>query len=371
MFSGALSLGGLCGIAISPLVGRYIDRYGSGAVLSASSAVIGGCGVALSFVGQIWAYYAVFVPGRAVWAAPLELSTSVAVSNWFIKRRALALAILGGSHGIGLAAMPLVAQMIIIYWGWRVSWASLGIFTLSIGVIPTLLIARRPEDMAIEHESALKGSMVRSIVPGELALDEQTGGNADFTLRQALRTRSFWVLSVFSAAGFLVQGGVVLHQVPHFIAQGIPASSAVVVASVFALSQVVGGMAWANLAGAVALRFLLAATGLFVALGGFGTGASSTLGWGLLSASVLGIGVGGLHLLLRLVWADFYGRGSLGSIRGVTLPVQLAGQLLGPIIAGFWFDATASYRAGFFLFAAAASLASVLVLAATPPKIPD
>jgi cyanate permease len=57
----------------------------------------------------------------------------------------------------------------------------------------------------------------------------------------------------------------------------------------------------------------------------------------------------------------------LGSIRGVTLPVQIAGQLTGPLISGFMFDATGSYRMAFFLVAAAAAVASVMVLAATPP----
>jgi OFA family oxalate/formate antiporter-like MFS transporter len=105
-----------------------------------------------------------------------------------------------------------------------------------------------------------------------------------------------------------------------------------------------------------------------VALGAIFTGFSGTLVWGLCSAVTLGGGIGGIHLLLRLVWADFYGRGSLGSIRGVTLPVQIGGQLTGPLVAGFMFDATGTYRTAFLLVAAMATLASVMVLAATPPK---
>jgi MFS family permease len=77
--------------------------------------------------------------------------------------------------------------------------------------------------------------------------------------------------------------------------------------------------------------------------------------------------VGGLHLLLRLTWADYYGRQYLGSIRGLTLPVQIGGQALGPVIAGFMFDATGAYLLPFLVFGAAVSLAGLLVLAATPP----
>jgi MFS family permease len=77
--------------------------------------------------------------------------------------------------------------------------------------------------------------------------------------------------------------------------------------------------------------------------------------------------VGGLHLLLRLVWADYYGRQHLGSIQGFTLPVQIGGQAIGPIIAGFVFDVTGSYHHAFVFFAILVTLGSLLVLTAVPP----
>jgi len=369
-FSGALSLGGLCAVAISPLVGRWIDRYGSGVVLSVTNAITGACGAGLSLVGPLWAFYALYVPGRGVFAGPLELATSAAVSNWFIKRRTLALAIFGATQGTGVGAMPLVAQAIIGIWGWRTAWASLGLYTLVIGVLPALLIVRRPEDMGLTGDGApgrseLETGTSASSDPGGAVLE-----SGDFTVRQALRTRSFWILTIFSAAGFLVQGGVVLHQVPHYISQGLPASSAAWMSGTFAVSQVVGGIAWASLTSRVSLRFLLAATGFCVALGGWGTGVSGTMVWGLAAAATLGAGVGGMHLLLRFTWANYYGRSSFASIRGITLPFQLGGQLIGPIISGFMYDATLSYRAAFFMFSAAAALASFMVMTATPPKAP-
>ena len=95
--------------------------------------------------------------------------------------------------------------------------------------------------------------------------------------------------------------------------------------------------------------------------------ASESLAGGVASAAILGVGVGGLHVLLRLAWADYYGRQYLGSIRGVTLPVQITGQALGPIISGFMYDDTGSYQTPFIIFAISASLVALLVLNATPP----
>jgi MFS family permease len=371
MFSGVVSLGGLCAIAISPLVGRFIDRYGSGIMIAATSAVSGVCAVGLAVVSQSWAFYALYVPGRAFFAAPLELGTSTAVSNWFIRRRPLSNALLSISQGTGLAMMPLVAQFIILEWGWRSAWASLGIYTLALGVLPPLLLmARRPEDMGLEVDPA-SGSQTRARETaarlGTTPRVDSAATEVNFTVRQALGTRAFWLLAVFSAAGFMVQAGVSLHQVPHFILQGVPGHQAALTASTFALAQVLGGLLWSSLVLWVPLRFVLAVSGLAVAVGALGTGLSSTLWGGIPAAASLGVGVGGLHLLLRLAWADYYGRSYLGSIRGLTLPVQIGGQAMGPIIAGFSYDATESYWTPFLLFAVAVALAALLVVYATPP----
>jgi MFS transporter, OFA family, oxalate/formate antiporter len=114
--------------------------------------------------------------------------------------------------------------------------------------------------------------------------------------------------------------------------------------------------------------FVLAISGICVALGAMGTALSGTLAWGILSAAIIGSGVGGLHLLLRLAWADYYGRQHLGTIRGITLPVQFGGQAVGPITAGFAFDATGSYQMVFLFFAGVVALGSLLVLTAIPPS---
>jgi MFS family permease len=372
LFAGALSLGGLCAVAISPVVGKLIDRYGSGVVLAAAAAVIGACSVGLSTVSHAWAFYSLYVPGRALFAVPLELGTATAVSNWFLRRRPLALAILSVTQGTGLAAMPLVVQAIIGGWSWRVAWASLGLFTVSVTVLPSLLlIARRPEDMGLEADSR----PARAVLPvGGPAGARPAAGAApaedDFTVGEAPRTRAFWALAAFAAAAFVVQGGVVLHQVPHFIDQGLSAPAAALTSSTFALSQVLGGLLWSIWARRVPIRFLLSLTGFSVTLGAMGTAASGSLGWGMAAATALGIGMGGVHLLLRLVWADYYGRTNLASIRGLTLPVQIAGQTIGPITSGHIFDTTGTYRWAFFGFGSFASLGALLVLAATPPRKP-
>ena len=378
LFSGAVSLGGVCAVVISPLVGRLIDRYGSGLMISVTSAVAGACAVGLSAVSQTWAFYTVYVPGRMVFASPLELATSTAISNWFIRRRSFALALLGVTQGTGLALMPFVAQQLITARGWRSAWTLLGLFTMATGIIPAiLLMARRPEDMNLEPDPSSMPARQPEAVTRQHPPDGRTASvvhpspERQFTLSEALHTRAFWILAVFSATGFLVQGGVSLHQVGHYIHQGLSGPLAAIMASVFALAQVPGGLLWSATTRRIPVRFVLAISGICVALGAMGTALSGTLPWGILSSAVIGSGVGGLHLLLRLAWADYYGRQHLGTIRGITLPVQLGGQAVGPVAAGFVFDATGSYEMVFLFFAGVVALGSLLVLAANPPRGAD
>jgi MFS family permease len=375
LFSGAVSFGGLCAVAVSPVIGRLVDAYGSGVMISIGSAVAGVCALGLAFIQHAWTFYALYMPGRLAFASPLELATTTAISNWFVRRRAFALALFGVTQGTGLAAMPLVAQWLISTWGWRNAWALLGLYTLAVGIVPpVVLMVRRPEDIGLEPDLFTSRHPPSGVSPTTLAehsvntSERRLTHEIHFTLRQALQTRAFWVLSAFSAAGFMVQAGVSLHHVSHYIQQGMPRPSAAIMASVFALAQVPAGLLWSILTRPLPVRALLALAGLAVACGAALTAFAATVASGIIAAGTLGVGVGGLHFLLRLAWADYYGRQHLGTIRGVTLPVQIGGQALGPIIAGVVFDTMGGYDRAFLFFAGAVALASLMVLTAVPPS---
>ena len=190
---------------------------------------------------------------------------------------------------------------------------------------------------------------------------------SNYTVRQALATRAFWLLAIFSVFGFVVQAGISLHQVPHYIGQGVPTHLAALTASTFAFGQVPGGVFWSFWARRVQLRVLLSVAAATMSVGAIGTGFSSSLSTGIPMGFLLGVGVGGIHLLLRLTWADYYGRLHLGSIRGLTLPAQIGGQAIGPIIAGFMYDSTGGYETPFTAFGIIVAFAAVMVLTATPP----
>ena len=364
--AGAVSLGGVLAVVLSPVVGALIDRYGSGIVVGISSGIAGLCAIGLGAVNHIWLFYLVYVPGRASFASPLELGTSTAVSNWFIRRRPLALAMNHVLQGSGLAVMPLVAQVIIGVWSWPVAWYALGVFTLVVGVVPSiLLMGRRPEDIGLLPDGDQASPARRGASGGRRPRTAEDEIN--FTVRQAMRTRAFWLMMLFAFAGFIVQAGVSLHQVPHFIDQGLPGSIAVWTASTFAISQVPASLLWSVLCQRIAMRFTMPAAGLVVSVGGIVTAFADNIAAGVLGAFILGFGVGGLHIISRLTWADYFGRLHLGAIRAWGLAAQVAGQALGPTVAGVVVDRVDSYQQVFMAFGINLGVVSILMLTATPP----
>ena len=373
MFSGAVSLGGLAAVFVSPIVGRWLDRYGAGVILGAGSFATGAIAVGLAFVAHPLAFYALYVPGRMIFSGPLEMGLPTAVSNWFIRRRPVGLAVDHIAKGAGLAIVPWAMTLIITGYDWRTAWVVLGILTFALGVAPSLLlVARRPEDMGLEPDPA----PAREDAATQIVEADGGSGNSgsfaeiDFTVGQALRTRAFWILAVFSGASMMVQAGLSLHQVSHYISQGIDPRFAAISASTFALAQMPAGLFWAALARRAQIRFLMMGASFVVALAAVGTVLSDWLLPEIISAAGIGFGVGGLHLLIRLVWADYYGRQNLGTIRGLTMSVQVGGQALGPVIAGFMFDYFDSYRIPFTFFAVAVFLAGIMAVAAKPPRAP-
>ena len=367
LFSGAVSLGGIAAAVVSPLIGRTLDRVGAGPVLAASSLVVGICALSLSWVSGPLLFYIFYVAGRMTFAGPLELGPSTAVSNWFIRKRAVTMALVQASQGAGLALIPFVAQSLITGWSWKTAWAVLGAMVLVIGVFPpALLMVRRPEDVGLSPDGRsmpLGRSASVGRTPSQAHTSEQHS-----TLLEALHTPAMWLLMVFGALIFMVQTGVSLHQAPYYIQRGLSPGLAASVVSVFAFSSAVGGLAWSAFLLWLSLRLVAAMSAAAIFCGVLMMmWAETALGaWS--SAVVFGFGLGGVQSLIRVVWADYYGRTSLGTIRGVALPVQVLGQAAGPFIAGVMFDFTGSYRVPLSLFAAAAALSAGIMLAKRPPS---
>jgi MFS family permease len=138
--------------------------------------------------------------------------------------------------------------------------------------------------------------------------------------------------------------------------------------SVIASMQLASPLAWGFLAEridpryAAMLRFVVQGVGLGLAIM---TGNLFCLYAGFF---LYGIGLGGNMVLPDILWASYFGRRSLGKVRGMGLLISQVLAAFGPPFFGFLFDATGGYGLSFALFGCALMTSALLSLMLKPPR---
>ena len=404
--SGAVSLGGVLGAFVAPLIGPLFDRHGSRALLITSAVVVSGCCVALAGTrGLLW-FYVAFGISRMMFSAPFEIGTTSAVTKWFVRRRARAMSLLVMSTGVGLTVLPLVVAVAIAIAGWRTGWLTLAAIAIVFGVIPQwLLLVRRPEDIGLRPDGVAPAPELPASTARTPGADEGTDGGADtdegadgragesedegadggadeaedegadesageasFTRSRALRTSTLWLLMTYTLLVFPVQAGVSLHQAPHLIERGIDPTVAATIVGTFSLAGALSSLLFGYLGDRVVpVRVALAASAALLALGAVAMRGVEGPLLGYVSAVLFGAGIGGILTMIPVAWASYFGRAHFGAIRGITLPAQVGGQAMGPLAAGALHDLTGSYASGLTAFAVLALIATGLALVTRAP----
>jgi sugar phosphate permease len=357
--SGAVSLGALLGVLVAPLVGPLFDRHGSRLLLAGSALVVAACSLSLAATWSLASFYVAFGLSRMMFSAPFDVGTTGAVAKWFVRKRARAMALLSMSTGIGLAALPPLAQLAISAHGWRAGWLALAAVVLVVGVLPQwLLLVRQPEDAGLAPDGA----------PG--AHEDRVDGAREsaYTPAEALATPALWLLMAYTLLAFPVQSGLSLHQAPHLVERGLSPGLAAAVVSTFSVAAAAASLAVGVLRAPP--HVLLCAGALLMALGALLMHAVEGAPLAFAAAAAFGAGIGALLTMLPVAWANYFGRAHFGAIRGITLPAQVGGQALGPLLAGGLRDATGDYGVGLMVFALLSAAAAAVAAFARPPSPP-
>ena len=151
--SGAVSLGGVLAAILSPSIGSYLDRKGARVVLCFAVLSTAATTMLLSLTESIFVFYILFCFARMNFAGPYDLGIYGAVNNWFIRRRGFATAVVNLAQMAGLMAMPIIAQIAILFSNWRGGWLAIGLTILLVGFIPVwFFMIRRTEDVGLQPD---------------------------------------------------------------------------------------------------------------------------------------------------------------------------------------------------------------------------
>jgi MFS family permease len=367
---------GIIAAALAPLVGTLVDRYGGRWLMVAGTAIAGTGFLLLGYVEN----FAEFAAIRLVLITLGDVMmgymvVNVVIAQWFVRQRGRAFAFTSMGVGFAKVCMPILAAWLLLSLGWRETWMVFGVLTMALLVLPALLIIkRRPEDIGLFPDGADQP-------PRPLAAERsKSGGAAEslsdtaepiWTRGQAVRTSAFWLLVITFGISSVGVTGLNLHVYPYVTDIGHSPVVAATVMSVIASMQLASPLAWGLLAEridpriAAMLRFIVQGVGLGLAIA---TGNLVCLYVGFL---LYGIGLGGNMVLPDLLWASYFGRRSLGKIRGMGLLISQVLAALGPPFFGFLFDITGGYGLSFAIFGAALATSAVLSLMLQPPARPS
>ncbi len=368
-FSGVVLVAAIGGSILSLVLGPIMDRRGPKLVMLAGGALMGLLVSTLSQVKQLWQFYGLFGLGRSVMAGGTDLAISVAVTNWFRRRRGRVIAIALAGQYIGGAVLPFFVYWLIAGRGWRFAWFALGIVLTIIAVLPSLLVRNRPEDMGLSTDGdnlAVRGDS-RPVSP--LETKAKLADTAAWTRRMALAAPAFWLVAIANSLGSMGFGALNMHQFPCLTDAGIPATAAVSMVSITSVFALVSGLLWGLIAERAGGRWCAVVVLLGHAVSALLLMFAHTMMVAYIFAVVWGIASGGLLPVFMLVWAEYFGRPSQGLVRGMSIPLRLLGNTTGPIWVGFVFDKTGSYYPALVALVAVFVTGAVIMFLSRSPTL--
>ena len=365
----AFTIGSLGGSVGSALVGNLLDRYGARAAVVIAGMLVTAALLGLAVMHEVWQFWGLFGLGRTAALTGVNLGLTVALGNWFIRKRGRAVSFMSIGLRAGQALVPLViVTPLILTYSWRHAYVALAVMAFLFIALPGwLFIRRRPEDFGLLPDG-VRPDEVTAQTPGAPA--PHPDGEVSFTLAEAKRTPAFWLLTLATMTVIFAQTSVNVHAVPSVEDRGV--SQAFSGAFVFIImgTAAFSAYGWGALMDKIHVRWATAIATVF------STAAMIVLIFAdnIFMASVFGVlfglGTGGWTIAQTLLFANYFGRRHLGAIRG--LSQLLAGPIsaTGAVLAGLIRDVTESYTLAFLIFFGALVVVVVSLLLAKPPRKP-
>jgi MFS family permease len=360
----------LSGVA-SPMVAIFIMKRGSKrAIVIGNVLAVAGL-VLLAFQQHIWQLYLGIgvLLGLGV-ALGGMLAMQTVVNNWFIMKRPVALSISMASMGFsGVLVNPAMMSMIDKI-GWRNTYLVLAAVALVFCIIvPGLFLRNRPEELGQVPDGPASSKHTEMKAEGLPNNIYKTP--VDFTAREALRTRTLWLLVCYGALQFFVMMGLLTHQISFLFDLGISATKAGMVGGIFSAMMGISQLG----IGFLGLKFRmhsLAVVSMVMGVIGFGILLfAHSLTLILAYAIIYGMSQGIQSVAMGNLFPDYFGRTEFPKIMGYTMPITTFVSSLGAPITGYIRDVSGSYLPAFKVLLVLLAISFFCIIFAKPPKHPS
>ena len=350
-----------------PIVGSMIDRLGARPMILVGGVMAGLGLVLLHWIDSYLPFFLIWLGlvsvGRSVGLGPVLVAV---MNTWFLGRRSLAASLLSVAFASGgVLILPLVTLGVHTI-GWQDVMLYAGVLVIVTTTSFGMVIRRSPESMGIELEGTgrthARDTNLAGAATGEVA--------PDYSVAEAVRTSTFWVLLLASVLKLSMWSAISIHAVEMMVTEGMDEKTAGFMLSLMFLLSIPLRL----VVGIIGVRFpvqLILSSG--TAAGGLA--ALSLLGLDGNLAIYLFVGFmaieQGTDLINWVALGNFFGRKRFATLSGITLTCVNAGMLLSPIYAGWIFDRTDSYQWALITFAPLYAIGAVLYLTVRRPSQPN
>jgi len=356
-----------------PLVAESINRLGIRVTLVIGT-LLTSCGAFLMASYVKSTFQALIVLGLIVGAGAAMAGTiapQVGAARWFHKKRGRAMALVLTASGLGgCIAVPTLQAVIARFGGnWRAAWWCMASMSLVAALVAAAFVKESPAQMGQVPDGEDAVDPPPSTAPARSASPrgEVFKTTEEWTLGEALRSPTLWLL-VPTYIGFFMGFFIyVAHGISHLIGLGHPPAEAARSLALIFGSSLIGQVVVATLGDRVEPRYLSAVA---VCLYGAGTLLAihaTDVTTMYVYAILMGSGFGTAFTCLMTIQSNYYGPKVYPALLGITMPFGTIVGSIGPELAGRYFDRFGTYAGVFEIVGALCFASAVMYLLAVPP----
>jgi len=342
---------------LAPFAGFLVDRFGPGRLIFCGTLMIGFGFIIVSRINSLTTFYGAFVIvalGLSVCSGTVLMT---AVANCFRKNVGKALGIMACGFGAGGILIPLIVRLINIY-QWRTTLIILGLGMWLIGIPLSFVIRNKPE----QYDYLRDGETLTEQVSTPKSQDGEVG------LKGALKSRSFWHLSIAEAIRQMIVMAVVTHVMPYLSSLDISRSRAAFVATSIPLLSIIGRFGFGWLGDIFDKRYVMAGAYSLTGVGLLAFSYAQTT-WLISPFLILFPLSFGAFVLRGAIVREYFGMASFGKIFGIVMGIAAVGGAMGPFLAGLTYDTFGSYHPIWLAFAGISIVPVILMLTMKPYKV--
>ncbi len=358
----ALSIAAIPGFFTPFVAGRLVDKFGVRPVMAISLLIMAAGFAFRPFMSELWHFYAFTLLVSLGGPGATGIVTGKLVGIWFPTTRGRMMGTVTAGNNFGGLTMAPLAAFIVAASTWEWAFVAFGAFMSVLAVGAWFIIREDSESVAAE---ATRTGRSESFAPAS-----RKAAGSGFTLKEALNSPAFYLITLGLMCASMTYQGILTQVIPHLENEGLRRGHAVAAQSLIALFGIGSKLVFGGLTDKIGARMSVV---LCVGLQAAGTGLM-ILPFGAPSlwagVFVFGLGFGGLGALIVLAITETFGLKAFGSIMGVVSVALTIPQFIGPLMAGWLYDATGSYRPSFGIVIAAFAAGIVFMLVARTPRPP-